>query len=140
MIKDKLFVLKVWLSTIISGSVLFAIYDTLQSLSHINELLEQSLVLVLINALIGLPGLLVYYVVFLWINNSARTATMLKVRLIASGFLIFLITWSAPNLLYGRNSFFTTKSIFIYSDFLICIIAVTCILGKTEKASVIKKE
>ena len=71
LINDKFYPLKVWLSSLIVGSTIFVLFDSFGNLEfNIRDLFFSIATLIIYNLILGLPGLLVFIILFWNINNS----------------------------------------------------------------------
>lgn len=124
LINDRFYPLKVWLSTLIVGSTIFVLFDSFGNLDlNIRDLFFSIVTLLISNLILGMPGLLVFIILFWNINNS-KMKILLKIwLLIIIAFILFLLSWFILNSIFHREVFFNNKSIFIYFDFLFCIIS-----------------
>jgi len=130
-IQDKLYPLKVWLSTILAGSIIFTIYDLLQSTgSSFGDFFGAITTLLLFNIILSLPGLLFFYIGFERLNNFKLSMKRKRSFLILLAFSLFLFTWYTINSIFGRDAFFSSKSIFIYADFFACITISSLVFGR----------
>jgi hypothetical protein len=69
-IQDKLYPLKVWLTTIVSGSIIFALYDVAgETANWFGHFLGLLMLLLLFNIMLSLPGLLYFYIGFDWLTS-----------------------------------------------------------------------
>jgi uncharacterized membrane protein len=131
-IQDRLYPFKVWLATIIAGSIVFTLYDTIvQSGRNIGDFLGQLTTLLLFNIILSLPGLLIYFLGFEWLNTSQMPIVRKRWALVLLAFSLLLITWYAINAMFERDVFLSAKSIFIYFEFLICIIVSSFVFGRS---------
>ena len=120
-VNDLYFPIKVWLATIIAGSIIFVLYDMFSGRSG-SDAFHLLTTLLLFNILLGLPGLLLYYIGFFQLNKIQGRKSRMRVANILLPSAIFLLTWSALNIMFERDVLFTGKSVFIVGDFLFCIL------------------
>jgi len=131
-IHDKFYPLKVWVATVVTGSFVFSVYDLfLGSNNNFKDFLGLLMTLLLFNFILSLPGLLIFYFGFEWVNGLGMSIKLKRWFLISLAFLLFLFTWYVINSLFGRDVFFSAKSIFIYSDFFACITVSSFIFGRS---------
>jgi hypothetical protein len=131
-IKDKLYPLKVWLSTIGCGSLIFCLYDFLNgNVRDFGDFFGIVLKLLSINIALSLPGLLIYFIAFSGLNTSKLSLILKKLILILLAFSLVLFTWYVINSLFERDVFFSSKSIFIYIDFFACIVVSSFFFGRS---------
>lgn len=128
---NKLFPANVWLTTIIAGSSILTIYDFLNRTDvTFGDIISGLSTLLLFNLIIGLPSLAIFFLGFNWIINLGMPTVSTRWILILLAFSLFLLTWLGINRLFERDAFFSAKSIFIYGDFLACLIAASFLYGK----------
>ena len=119
----KLYPFYVWLTSILTGTLVFSLYDLFWGTNNnFGDFLNLLMKLLLFNLFLGLPALLILCVGFYWLNDSRMSITAKKWILILLAFSLFLFTWFMLNSIFGRYVFFSAKSLFIYFDFLVCII------------------
>lgn len=131
-IQDKYYPLKVWITTIVSASILFVLYDFFRwgendSLSDFFGTLTTSL---LFNVLLSLPSLAIFFLGFEFLNKNKTSIILKRITLILFAFSLFLFTWYVINSMFGRDVFLSSKSMFIYCDFILCITISSLIYGK----------
>lgn len=132
LVKDIYFPVKVWLTTIIAGSIIFVLYDLFTRGSSISDLLGLLCMLLIFNIILGLPGLLLYYIGFFRLIKIQGRKSKMRVAYILLPSAIFLLTWSLLNIMLERDVLLSKKSIFIDVDFLICILISSLIYMKDE--------
>jgi hypothetical protein len=131
-IQDKSYPLKVWLTTILAGSTIFTIYDLLLSTSSdFGDFFGAISILLLFNIILSLPALLFFYIGFGRLNSFQLSVKRKRSLLILLAFSLFLFTWCTVNSIFGRDAFFSTKSIFIYADFFVCITISSLVFGRS---------
>lgn len=136
-IQDKLYPFKVWFTTIIGGSFLFVVYDFMSGNgTDLGDSVSLFLLLVSANLVLSVPGLLIYLIAFWRLNPSRLPIRLKKWLYVLVAFFLVLFTWYGINNLFGRDVFFSSKSMFIYLDYLSCIIASSFVFGRNTATAV----
>lgn len=111
---------KIWLTTLISGAILFSVSECWP---HTGEILWLVTILSCFNLLLGIPGLVLLSVIFIQLRLCHLSTLLKRWIFIASGFLLFFLTWFCINNVNGRDVIFSAKSGKIYLEYLVCLIA-----------------
>ncbi len=137
-IKDKLYPAKVWGLTIIAASFIFMLYDfsDWEMDKGIGSFLGEWFTLMSVNLLLGLPILFVFFLVFNIVNQTKKSIIRKRILLVSTAFALFLFTWISINTMFRRFVLLSSKSIFLYIDFLACIILTDYIFTKGERQEI----
>jgi hypothetical protein len=128
--QDRYYPFRIWLTAIVAGSVIFTVYDILSSDEAVGILFDAFMRVLFANVILSLPGLVIFVVGFRLLNRLQMSIASKRFVVILLAFGLFLLTWYGINKLFERDVFFSAKSLFIYVDFLLCIIVSSFLYGR----------
>lgn len=128
--QDRYYPFRIWLTAIVAGSLIFTVYDILSSDEAVGILCDAFMRVLFANVILSLPGLVIFVIGFRLLNRLQMSIASKRFVVILLAFGLFLLTWYGINKLFERDVFFSAKSLFIYVDFLLCIIVSSFLYGR----------